>query len=290
MASVLLYRPAPIIHAPNAMLLPSNEQSLCHSDDIGGWTLIVAVKDETVLRDTLLRSPDIDSRSQILRKYGYESASKAYNEGIAEATNEILVFAHTDVYLPKGWLTTLASHLKALTRVDPNWGVLGICGISLAGEIVGHLYSTGSQVTFGKPFDKPVETVSLDEVLLVIRRSSGVRFDENLRGFHLYGTDLCLEARRRGLKSYIISAFCIHNSNGVRSLPFSFWRAYFYLRKKWWDILPIRSCCTVITQGYACFASSLLTTIRQLVWASPVGARSPDPERLHREVVQPTSR
>ncbi len=62
----------------------------------------------------------------------------------------------------------------------------------------------------------------LDELLLVIRRSSGLSFDDGLPSFHLYGADICLQAQMGGMKSYIITAFCIHNSNGVRYLSLEY--------------------------------------------------------------------
>jgi hypothetical protein len=82
-----------------------------------------------------------------------------------------------------------------------------------------------------------------------IRKSSNLRFDERLPGYHMYGTDICLEARRRGMKSYVIPAFCIHNTNGYRMLPLQFWRSYLFMRKKWRSELPIATSCTEITFG-----------------------------------------
>jgi hypothetical protein len=259
------------------------------ADEIGHWSLIVAVKDKVVLKNTLLRSPAIDSRCQVITKLDYSSAAKAYNDGTSEANNETLVFVHTDVYLPEGWLNALARSLNILARIDPHWGVLGVCGISKTGDMAGHVYSTGSRTMFGEPFEGLVEAISLDELLLVTRRSASLRFDEHLPGFHLYGTDICQEASRRGMKSYIMSAFCIHNSNGVRSLPFSFWRAYFYLRRKWWSELPVRTCCTELTKGYWLFIRSLRTHIRQLILPTKVGTRCSDPEKLYRDLLEPRS-
>ena len=99
----------------------------------------------------------------------------------------------------------------------------------------------------GAPFDGVEEVMSLDELILILRKSSGLRFDEQLDGFHMYGTDICLEARRRGMKCYAISAFCVHNTNGYKLLPFQFWRNYLFMRKKWKSLLPISTSCAKIT-------------------------------------------
>ena len=52
-----------------------------------------------------------------------------------------------------------------------------------------------------------------------------------------------------GLRNYIISAFCVHNSNGVKALSLNFWKCYSYLRRKWSHLLPVTSPCTVIRKS-----------------------------------------
>ncbi len=214
------------------------------------WSLIVATNNHRTLRENLLASPVIGDKCQVITKSGFASAAKACNAGIADAAHELLVFAHQDVILPPGWTSDLDRAIAVLSEEDPNWGVLGMAGVELAPphEFRGYCYSTGLQTILGQPFSHPVEVASLDEIVLVIRRSSGLQFDEQLPGFHLYGTDLCLEARRRGMKSYAASAFCIHNTNGIQSLPLDFWRGYFFMRSKWSRELPVPTCCTTITK------------------------------------------
>jgi len=244
-------------------------------------TLVVAVNHEKVLQDNLFGSPDINEFFELIEKRGYPSASKAYNSGLAEANSEIVVLAHQDVYLPAGWLTSLEKSLAQLDGLDPNWGVLGVFGTAHSSDLVGHVYSTGLGQTLGASFDRPIECRTLDELLLVIRRSSGLRFDERLPGFHLYGTDICMEAHKQGLKSYVIPAFCIHNSNGIGRLPGAFWKAYLCLRHKWWKQLPISSPCTMITKGCSPMLRSLLQgTFNTFFSRNAVGKRSADPAGL----------
>jgi hypothetical protein len=40
--------------------------------------------------------------------------------------------------------------------------------------------------------------------------------------YHLYGTDICMAAREKGMMSYAIPAFCIHNTNQLLALPEEF--------------------------------------------------------------------
>jgi len=247
------------------------------------WSLIVPVKEEhdEVLKGTLLGSPEIDDRCDLIIKCGYRSAGEAYNAGISEASSEILVFCHSDVYLPSGWLGELTSAVRELGDVDPNWGVLGVAGVTANGRVSGYLYSTGLKAIVGERFAQPLEATSLDEVLLVVRRSSMLKFDEELPGFHLYGTDICLEAKKRGMRSYVISAFCVHNSIGVRYLPRAFWRAYIYMRKKWWAELPVTTCCTTIAKSGWPILHHVISRSRDHLFCSvDIGTRCDNPEAL----------
>jgi len=255
---------------------------------LSDWSLVVAVNDESVLQHTLMASPAINARCQVITKRGFASAGKAYNAGIEEARHDVVVFAHQDVYLPEDWTSNLECALAQLAVDDPNWGVLGVSGV-VKGDLEagrGYCYSTGLERILGEPFSNPIQTQSLDELLLVVRRSSGLRFDENMPGFHLYGTDICLQADSRNMSSYIIPAFCIHNSNGIRRLPPDFWRSYFYMRKKWWRELPITTCCTRITKLCLPVGVRIARELKGEFFPSRVGSRCDDVEGLYRRLVQ----
>jgi hypothetical protein len=251
--------------------------------DTSVFAVVVAVNNETVLKDSLLRSPDMPSVREVLVQRGCSSAGQAYNSGVKASTSDVIVFAHQDVYFPQGWFGSVARSITAISAKDPDWGVLGVFGISLSGAEVGHLYSTGLRRVLGCPFEGPLEVGCLDEVVLVVRRSSGLQFDEKLPGFHLYGADICLEARRKGLKCYAISAFCVHNSNGLDQLPQAYSRAYFYMRDKWRNQLPIRTPCMVITRwGLPLFRHNLES---RLARNRKSGARCADPATLHQQLL-----
>jgi hypothetical protein len=248
------------------------------------FTVVAAVNNDTVLRDSLMRSPDMQSVREVLVQRGSSTAGEAYNSGMNASASDVIVFAHQDVYFPQGWFGSLARAIAAISARDPDWGVLGVFGISLFGAEAGHLYSTGLRRVLGCPFEEPLEVSSLDEVVLVVRRSSGLQFDEKLPGFHLYGADICLEARRKGLKCYAISAFCVHNSNGLDQLPPSYSSAYFYMRDKWRNQLPIRTPCMAITRwGLPLFRHNLES---RLARNRKSGARCTDPATLYQQLLQ----
>lgn len=208
------------------------------------FSFVVAVNDTEVYSNNVLASPIFSSEQahEIHPMIGFPSAGLAYNTGMANSKNDLIVFIHQDVYLPEHWDIRLSEIVNSLENIDKNWGVLGVFGISLDGRPVGHVYSNGLNRILGVP-GPSIPAQSLDEMVLVFRRSSKLLFDSALPHFHLYGTDICLESKRRGLSNYVISNFCVHNSISIRRLPDEFWRCAEYLRRKWNHQLPVRTCC-----------------------------------------------
>ena len=246
------------------------------------WSLITAANNEVVLQSCLAGSPCVPRARDFQVMRGFASAGAAYNAGIRQAVGDILVFAHQDVYLPPEWDSQLAAAISHLSQSDPNWAVLGVFGITRESRPHGYIYCTGLEKVLGQSFSQPVPGTSLDEVVLVLRGSAGLAFDEQLPGFHLYGTDLCLEAQRRGLGSYIVPAFCIHNTAGMKFLPRAFWRGYFYLRRKWRVRLPIRTPCTTITKwAWPALSSAPRNFYAHYLKGEQPGRRVPDPGALY---------
>lgn len=251
------------------------------------WSLIVASNNEGVLQRCLASSPGAATARDLHVMRGFASAGAAYNAGICQASGDILVFAHQDVYLPPGWDDQLARAVAQLSHRDPDWGVLGVWGIALDLEPRGFCYCTGLQKVLGGGFVDPVKCVSLDELLLVLRRPAGLQFDEHLPGYHLYGTDICLTAKQRGMNSYVIPALCIHNTAGLEFLPWAFWRAYFYLRRKWHDQLPIQTPCTRIDRfPMQAIEHPLRSIYSHWIKRRTSGKRVDDPRSLYEELVR----
>lgn len=248
------------------------------------WTVISAVNNQEVLNTCLLASPEVKDAEDIILQSGYSSAAAAYNQAMDRAKTDVLILAHQDVYLPAGWVEKLRQTLDHLAKADPNWAVLGVWGVNAAGEGVGNVYCTSAMETHGEGYEGVKEARTLDELLLVVRKSSGVRFDERLAGFHLYGTDICLEAERRGMKCYAISAFCIHNTNGYQMLPWDFWKSYLFMRRKWMQVLPVSAPCAKIT--FWCWPMiriNIRRSINTYLRKQKKGERLPDPGRLYRD-------
>ena len=174
-------------------------------------------------RDGTVELIPIDNTSNTL------SASEALNQGLKKATGEIVVFCHQDVKFPQGWIKKLLEQIVIVERTHKNWGVLGTFGVAKNGMFAGHIIAAGVPFNCGP---LPTEVQSLDEHCLIIKKNSGLCFDENLGGFHLYGADICVEALTKGLTNFAIDACLEHLSLG-KKLDQSFYDAMNRLYIKW---------------------------------------------------------
>lgn len=212
-------------------------------------TFVVAVNNREVLEDNFLSSPCLHQphKYTILFQESFPSAAKAYNDAIEKSPNDLLIFCHQDIYLPEEWLSDVQRALDFLDHHDPVWGVLGCAGITRNKQMWGQVYSSGLGV-IGQAAEHPAPVQTLDEIVLILRKSSGLRFDELLPHFHLYGADICLRASERGMTNYAIPAFCIHNTAQIFTLPAEFYAGCQYIKRVWGDHLPIQTTCARITR------------------------------------------
>jgi hypothetical protein len=259
-------------------------------------TFVVAVNDRELFENNFLASPcfrEIHDH-EILVQENFASAAKAYNDAIDRAAHDLIVFAHQDIIFSESWLSQLQRALDYLEVQDPGWGVLGCAGVNPDGPVWAHLYSSGLGV-IGPPFEQPVPIQTLDEIVLILRKSSALRFDERLPHFHLYGTDICLRAAKSGMKSYVIDAFCIHNTHQGLILPEEFYECCRHIKQAWGDCLPIQTTCIRITRfNIPLYARRLRETYLRFIRRKEVGGtRVKDVKRLterfqeHSQSVQP---
>jgi arylsulfatase A-like enzyme len=239
-------------------------------------SFVVAVNDDEELRHNLLSSPiAADPFHQWIlvdnkRNRHFKDITRLYNEALEQAQNELVFFFHQDVYLPAGWESQLHKSLRELEAEDLHWGVIGAVG-RLApvdghkGKVIGR--SCDPHQMYSAP-SFPFEVQCLDEQWIGIRKSSGLKFDGNLPGFHCYGIDLSLSARRQGMKSYIVDAFVWHKyrdrdgsfidcreksekivTRRTRRFRRAFQQSIAYVSAKWRDYLPVNSTSYLFTEA-----------------------------------------
>lgn len=211
--------------------------------------VVAAVNDEQVLEQNLMRSPMLARGAiPVIIERGHDSAGKAYNAGAARTNADLVIFAHQDVYFPAGWDTRLIQAVNALEDSAADWGILGVWGIGAANNYHGRVWCSGSNQEFSGPTGNLVPVASIDEIVIVVKRSIALTFDQELPGYHFYATDLALHARQRGLGTYVFDGPVVHNSRTVPQLGAAYVQAYRYMQRKWRSQLPLPTCVIPLTR------------------------------------------
>jgi len=143
---------------------------------------------------------------------------KGLNLFLRQAKGKYIIICHQDILIAIDKLEHLTSCLLTLDKIDPNWALCGNAGAAGPNHIVYHIsYPNGKQMSKGK---FPEKVSSLDENFLLIKNDAHLSFSTDLQGFHLYGTDLCLNAALNSLTAYVIPFNLIHKSAGNLSPDF----------------------------------------------------------------------
>ncbi len=134
----------------------------------------------------------------VFAKCNPESAAKGLNEAldnIEKKGGDIAILAHQDIFFPAGWPRQLMEKLSAL---PDSWIVAGVWGIGNNGMYCGSIYDRRVPGISATKHEFPVEAIAVDECCIIVNMKSGFRFDEELEGFHLYGTYAALRAQEMG--------------------------------------------------------------------------------------------
>lgn len=214
--------------------------------------LAAAVNDEAVLENNLLASDDIKSGALSLQCYrGYKTAASAYNQAISDLGDNCdwIGFVHQDVYLPNGFLENLSTQLDNLISQDDSAAIVGFFGAISKDKMAGRVWCSANSSQFMGGLSTPAPIDILDEYFILMKTDKALSFDTDLPGFHLFGTDICLEAKSRNLSCWVIDVPVVHNSRRVVTLDKYYRQAWLYLRKKWAQNLPIHNLVCPITHS-----------------------------------------
>lgn len=151
------------------------------------------------------------TQAELIPIYYPTNACKGLNEGITKANHNIILLCHQDVAFPDNWITNLYNQISLIN--DECWGVLGTAGYTERWHLTGNIKSGDKYIRSGI---LPCIAMTLDEHCLIIKKDSGLRFDETIDddcSFHWYGTDICLSAYQQGMNCYVINNFLHHLSD-----------------------------------------------------------------------------
>jgi hypothetical protein len=165
------------------------------------------------------------------------------------ARGAYVILCHQDIRLLSDDAEALHVSLSALDTLDADWALAGNAGAIADGSLVLRISDPhGEDQRRGK---LPARVVSLDENFIIIRRDALVSISAGLSGFHLYGTDLCLQARCAGRSAWVIDFHLRHLSAG--KVDASFHQAQQRLEAHYDTLLnlpwQIRTTCTKLILG-----------------------------------------
>ena len=213
-------------------------------------TVVACTNDDAQLAHNLLASPClVDGRHEVLLYAGMTSAAEGLNRGIEEASNDVVVLVHQDVYLPGWWPAQLWAQWEAAAAAGGPVGVGAAFGVRYRKTdrtSVGHVVDRDRLLW--KPTPLPADVDTVDEMLLVVPRVTPLRFEPAL-GWDLYGADFALQAHAAGLRAVVLDVPCFHNSLRA-GLGISYSESAAVLASKWVDeAVIVTSCSTIVATG-----------------------------------------
>ena len=136
---------------------------------------------------------------------------KAVNRFLRQSRGRYVIFCHQDVLLIDE-IQRLDEAIAEMDVHDENWAVLGNAG----GEFPGKMAVRITDAAYGENASIgafPAKVSSVDENFLVVKAEANLAVSNDIEGFHLYGTDLCVIADILGFNAYVID-FHLHHVGG----------------------------------------------------------------------------
>ncbi len=137
----------------------------------------------------------------------------AISSFIKRSKGEYLIITHDDIRFDTLDSNKLLEQINIILSVDCRAAVFGVAGISKTNHLpVGHFKNKDGNIRW--TWGKGSEVESLDECFLLVRNGLGINVSSTLKGFHFYGTDLCINAEKLGYSSHVIDFPITHLSSG----------------------------------------------------------------------------
>lgn len=168
------------------------------------------------------------------------------NRFLREARGKYVILCHQDIVLNDHNCSDLELRIAQMDSLDPNWAILSNAGGINFKYLAMHLIQ--------KCGNKLIETVlplkaqTVDENFILVKKEANIALSHDLRGFHMYGTDICLISHTLGFNSYIIDFNLTHKSNGT--VDHRFYAEKMNLMLKYRRAFKARYLATTITRMY----------------------------------------
>ena len=160
---------------------------------------------------------------------GEYSLTELYNKGIKESLNNIVIFCHDDIIFTKnGWGRKIVKQFQK----NQEYGILGVAGSNYMPntgrwwDTFPTIYGKVRHQHEGKEWDsiysrslgnQLTETINVDGLFFAINKERIKKsFDENIKGFHFYDLDFCVNNYLSGVKIGVTYEVKItHKSIGI---------------------------------------------------------------------------
>jgi hypothetical protein len=147
---------------------------------------------------------------------------RAISKFLTDAHGDYVVICHDDIDFGTLDFSRILNQINMILKTDPLASVFGIAGVSSEDHsLIGHFFDSEDERLWG--FGQGTKASSLDEVFLIVRNGLGITVSDHLKGYHFYGTDLCLNAMQNGFSCHVIDFPILHISSG--SLNENFFQA-----------------------------------------------------------------
>jgi SAM-dependent methyltransferase len=213
-------------------------------------SVIVPVNNDRQFNLNVVASPGLrEIDAEVIACRDARNAAEALQQGIARASGDWYLFCDQDVYFPAGSGYELAARLSKIPSSELPNAILGFAGLSIGSD--GRIQKSGLVLDRVTLFDHPssASAVSLDELAVVVSRETRWKIDEDL-GWHLWATDLCLQALfdSCGPKfAELLRIPLFHNSLNDFTMSESFRRSTKRLAAKYPQLLGIPTLCGTIS-------------------------------------------
>jgi len=182
---------------------------------------------------------------------GEKNLSQVYNEILDESTTDIVVLCHDDItFDTNGWYPKILNHFN-----KSEYGILGVAGTTylpssgMWWEQKGRMVGIVNHEHEGKKWESKYsdsfgndirEVVIVDGLFIILdKKRIKKRFDESVKGFHLYDVTFCFDNFLEGVKVGVINNIRItHKSIGMTNNQWDVNRQIF--SEKYKDNLPAK--------------------------------------------------
>jgi len=147
--------------------------------------------------------------NSVTNKY---EAYQGLNKFLTVAKGKYVILCHQDILLNHDNRAKLEQCIEEMEKKYPDWALLGNAGGVRIKWIASNIENADAEINHEK--NLPLEVRSLDENFILVKKEANLGLSHDLKGYHFYGTDLCIMAGVMGYKAYVINFLLTHKSSG----------------------------------------------------------------------------